>query len=333
MSISSVFSIDRVIAPRSAESGRAGGLIALPDRVVLVMCEIFIIGGTLAAFRLMFWWLFLPLLIVVVLLTWRFLPQQVERTRAHRNGAIIAVAVALSQYMVATRDPGIYMIVGAVIAHTGGSPLNIVEAHHLASVVPGLSDALGPFGSSNNVDIRLQGSDGVPALLAIGYWLAGVQGAIVVNLFIGAVGLVAVYALGRRFMGPYWALAPMLILAASMPYIYFSRTSYTEIMATLVILASSAWLVSAFNTKRLSDFVIAGALMGASGLTRIDGALEFAGALAGLLLVVIGVGRVASDTRLRWNILGFAGAGTVTLGIGIADLEYNNARYVGNLGS
>jgi hypothetical protein len=341
--------LDRTIAPRSRAEGltrvlaRAGGLIELPDRIVIVMCEIFMVGATLAAFRVMFWWLFVPALAAVVILTWRFLPQPIAKTKKHRTGAIIAVAFALvwflvqiplaSQYLVATRDPGIYMIVGAIIAHTGGSPLNIDGARHLATLVPGLTDALGPFAPGKLGDIRLQGSNGVPAMIAIGYWLFGVQGAIQVNLVIGAVGLISVYALARRFMGPYWALAPMLVLSVAMPYIYFARTSYTEMMATLLILACSAWVVSAFNTRRLSDFVIAGALAGASGLTRIDGALELAGALAGLLLVVVGVGRTPADTGLRRNVLGFAVAGTVLLAIGIGDLEYNNARYVHNLGS
>jgi hypothetical protein len=118
-----------------------------------------------------------------------------------------------------------------------------------------------------------------------------------------------------------------------MPYIYFSRTSYTETMATLLILASAAWIISAFNTGRLHDFIFAGALAGSSGLTRIDGALEFAGMLAGLLLVVIGVGRLEVDEKLRWKIVAFAGAGAVMLGFGITDLELNNARYVSDLGA
>jgi hypothetical protein len=335
--------LDRVFAPRSTETGRSRGIAGLPDRIVLTMCVIFIAGAVLATFRIMFWWSFIPLAIILLALTWRFMPQSTGQTRAHRNGSIIAVALAVvwgavqiplaSQYLVAIRDPGIYMLIGAVISHTGGSPIDITTAHSIATSVPGLSDALGPFGSTNSTDIRLQGSNGVPSMIAIGFWIAGVQGGIAVNLVIGTVGLIALYGLARRFMGPYWALLPSVFLGLSMPYIYFSRTSYTEMMATLIVVASSTWLLSAFGTRRMSDFVVAGALVGGTALTRVDGALAFSGEIVGLILVVIGVGRSESDTGLRWRVLAFAGAGWVLVGIGMIDLYYNNPRYLSDLGS
>jgi hypothetical protein len=335
--------LDRAIGGRSHAVGRVRGLIALPDRIVFIACTVFVLAGTLAAFRVMFWWLFLPLVILVVIATWRFMPQSTGVTKAHRNGAVLATALAFiwfvvqipfaSQYLVPIRDPGIYMVVGAVIAHTGGSPMDITGAHAIASHVSGLSAQLGPFGTTNNTDIRFQGSNGVPALIAIGFWLAGVQGGIVVDLLVGAVTLLAVYALSRRFMGPYWALLPAVILGAAMPFIYFSRTSYTEMMATLLVVASAIWIISAFNTARYSDFIVSGAMLGASGLTRIDGALEVVGAIAGLLLVVIGVGRIRTDPRMRWRALAWTAAAWVTLAIGIFDLLHNNPRYVSDLGA
>jgi hypothetical protein len=315
----------------------------VPDRIVLILCVTFALAGTLAAFRIMYWWLFVPALAVLLVVTWRFMPQSIGLGRSRRNGAIIALALAViwfvvqiplaSQYMVPIRDAGIYMIVGAGIAHTGGTPIDILGAHQLMAAVPGLSQTLGPFGSYGATSIELQGSSGVPAILAIGYWIAGVQGEILVNLVVGAVGLLALYGLARRFMGPYWALLPSSVLGLAMPYLYFSRTSYTEIVATMLIIASATWLVSAFNTRRLSDFIVSGALMGASSLTRVDGALEFAGALAGLLVVMIGVGRTQEDRGLRWKFIAFAGAGWALLGIGIFDLLFNVPRYVKNLGA
>jgi hypothetical protein len=334
--------LDRVFSPRSIETGRSRGIAGLPDRIVLIMCVVFAVGAVLATYLIMYWWTFLPVAIIVLALTWRFMPQSTGHARGDRTGSIIAVAFAVvwgvvqvplaSQYLVAIRDPGIYMLIGAVISHTGGSPIDIATAHSIATTVPGLSDSLGPFGSPNGSDIRLQGSNGVPAMIAIGFWLAGVQGGIAVNLVIGTVGLLALYGLARRFMGPYWALLPVAILALSMPYLYFSRTSYTEIMATLIVIASSTWLVSAFGTRRLSDFVVAGAFMGGAALTRVDGALAFAGALVGLILVVFGVGRSEADTGLRWRVLAFAAAGWVLVGLGMIDLFSNNPRYLHDLG-
>ena len=343
MSETSVTSLDRAIADRSGETAKSRGLIGLPDRVPYVLCVMFVVAGTLAAFRIMFWWLFVPALVLVLIFTWRFVPQSAGNSRRHSIGAIIATAGSTvwflvqipfaSQYMVATRDPGIYMIVGAEIAHSGASPIGVATATKLAQTVQGITAGLGPFGSANGIDVRLQGSNGVPALMAIGYWLGGVQGEILTNLVIGAVGLIALYALSRRLMGPYWALLPSGILGLSMPFIYFSRTSYTEMMATVLIIVAGTWTISAFNSKRRSDFIIAGALVGASGLTRVDGALEFFGALLGMALVVIGVGRIRSDGAMRWNALLFAAGGWVFLGIGIFDLLHNNARYISDLGA
>jgi hypothetical protein len=343
MSDAPISTLDRAIGGRSSETGKSRGLTGLPDRVPYILCVMFVVAGTLAAFRVMFWWLFVPVFLIVLLVTWRFVPQSAGVSRRHSIGAIIATAGSAvwfvvqipfaSQFMVATRDPGIYMVAGAAIAHTGGSPINVALATRIAQSMQGLTAGLGPFGSANGIDVRLQGSNGVPALMAIGYWLGGVQGEILTNLVIGAVGLIALYALSRRFMGPYWALLPSFILGASMPYIYFSRTSYTEMMATVLIIVAGTWTVSAFNTKRRSDFIIAGALVGASGLTRVDGALEFFGALLGITLVVIGVGRAESDGKMRWNALLFAAGGWVFLGIGIFDLLHNNGRYIANLGA
>lgn len=342
--VRSRWSLADFIAPDTIDRGsRGGGWASLPDRIVLITVSVFLVASACAIFRIMHWWVFAPVLALVLILGWRFLPQPVARTRSMRNGAVVAVGFAVlwlliqapfaSQYFAAIRDPGIYLLSAAVIAHTGGSPIDIRGAHSLVEAVPGLIDALGAFGSANNVDIQLQGSTGVPAVIAIGYWIAGVQGAILVNLVIGAVCLIAVYGLARRLVGPWWALLPVVLLSVAMPFVYLSRTTYTEIMATLIVVAAATWTLSAFSSRRTADFWLAGAIAGAAGLTRVDGALSYEGALLGAILIVVGVGRRETDLDLRRPLLAFAAGGSALLALGVFDLYFNEHRYVDDLGS
>lgn len=330
--------IDRAILGRPTESTRSRGITGLPDRIVLIVSVVFIVAAACAAARVMFWWLFVPLALIAVLVTWRFVPTAVPDGKAERRGAIAALGMVVvwfavsapfaSQYFDAIRDPGIYLLGGAAIAHGGGEPQSIAVANSLASSIHGLSAALGAFGAGGGNNLGLQGNSGVPAMIAIGYWVGGVSGAILVNLVLGAICLLAIYGLARRLVGPYWALVALALVGAAMPFVYLSRTTYTEIMATLLITASATWLIGAFATRRVFDFTAAGVLVGAASLTRVDGALAFTGELAGLVLVLLGVGRVAADERFRWPLVGFVAGGWVMIALGVLDLRHNALGYL-----
>jgi hypothetical protein len=341
--VGSVATIDCTIVGRSSESTRGRGIVGLPDRIVMIACTVFVVAAFCGTLRIMFWWSFVPLLALALFAVWRFMPQAMTNDRAHRRGTWAAIGIAIawlginipfaSQYLDAIRDPGIYMMAGAIMAHSGGSPIDVGAAQNLASAMPGLTADFGPFVANGGNEVRLQGSSGFPALLALGYWIGGVGGADIVNLVVGAVGLVALCGLGRRCLGPFWSLLPAGLVACAMPYIYLSRTSYTEVITALLIVASATWLISAFGTRRIAEFAVAGSLAGMAGLTRVDGSLAFTGALLGLILVMIGIGRSEVDHHLRWRVLAFAVGGWIFIAAGIVDLRVNHTQYLLALGS
>lgn len=320
-------------------------IVSAPERLMLAVAAVFAVCSVCAEFRVFFPWLVIPLCVAAVVGTWWLGPRSVRVDRP----AIVAVAVAVafvvawlalnlpfaSQYLVAIRDPGIYYAAGAHLAQAGNVTIDATEANRLVATLndPSVTADLGAFGTRHSNTIQLQGSSGVPAIFALGFWAGGVFGESVVNLVVGAVGLLAVYGFARRVVGPRWGLVPLALLGASMPYIYLSRTTYTEIMASLLLVGGATWTFIAFRSGRLRDFAVAGALVGAAGLTRVDGALGLMGAIVGLVLVAIGVGRSTAERGLLARFAVFAGAGVVAVLLGIVDLELNVPRYIHDLGS
>tara|TARA_R110000868_G_scaffold43633_3_gene146469 strand:+ start:68301 stop:70391 length:2091 start_codon:yes stop_codon:yes gene_type:complete len=311
---------------------------SLPDALVLATTALFLICSTLAIFGWFTLWAVIPIFVVsLVALRW-LMPIAMPLASSGAVTAGIAVvgaavwaAVQLpfaSEYFVAIRDPGIYLLSGAAIANTGGSPLDVSAAHALAAQFPELAERPGAFAVSDDLTVRTQGNIGLPSLIAIGYILGGTVGATWVNVFLGAVGLLAVYGLARRLVGGAWALAPMAALALSMPYIYLSRTTYTEILTLLVMCAGAVWLISGFARHRSIDFIVAGVFTGSAALTRIDGALGIAGALLGFVFVLIGVGRTRADAGVGRAALQFALPTIALLGLGTLDLVLNMPRYL-----
>jgi hypothetical protein len=336
--------LDRALRAPARGDGRGlrGLLASLPDRLVIAVAAVFFVVATLAAFGLMYSWLAVPLIVIAVVATWWLAPDPLAPSRRTVGFALVAIGVAIiwflinvpfvTEFVVASRDPGIYLLSGATVAQNGNVVIDVANAERIAATIDGLSARLDAFGSSDGETVRLQGSSGLPALLALGYWVGGIGAATYVNLLVGAVGLLAVYGLGRRVLGAGWALVPMALLGASMPYIHLSRSTYTEIAATLLMAAGATWTIGAFRRRSIRDFAVAGALVGAAGITRIDGALGTLGMLAGFVLVLIGIGAARRDAPLRVRALVAMGAAAVMLGLGVADLVINVPRYVNDLG-
>ncbi len=155
----------------------------------------------------------------------------------------------------------------------------------LAGQVPGvLTDFLqGNSGAVNHI----QGNDLLPGVLAMFGWAAGSNGVFTGNVAIGAFGLLAVYALARRILGPLWGLAPVLLLAVTMPLAAFSRMPYTEPLAMIFVCGMLVALWVAVEQHRLWLFALAGVFAGATMIARIDGGLTIVAALCALSLLAI----------------------------------------------
>ncbi len=92
---------------------------------------------------------------------------------------------------------------------------------------------------------------GVPVLLSIGGWLAGVSGVLHGNAVIGAFALLAFAGLATRLVGARWAPLAVLALAFVQPELDVMRATYSEPAGQLILLGGMAIVVDAFVAGEL----------------------------------------------------------------------------------
>jgi hypothetical protein len=318
-------------------AGRFGRVVTnLPSRLpvvffwaALVVCLAVLLG----AFRPL---VVLPALMLVVALTWRMLPERLPATVEFRRGAAWALGMAVvwvlvnlafaGEVLLVQRDPGFLALEGVWLTTHADPSIPIRSAAELSAQVPDaqvFSDAFWRFGD----EIHAQGAKTVPGLLAMLGWVLGLRGVLVANLLIGGLGLLAVYDVARRLIGPRWGLVPVATLALSTPMIYFSRATFTEPTNIVLTFGGLAVLWSAFRDHRLSRFALGGAMVGATALSRIDGAAVSAGLILGLGVVAAVSGPADRRRRIRGLLVATA-ASLAMVGLGYLDLALHSAGYL-----
>ena len=324
-------------ADTSPEAGRLASVVTnLPSRlpVIFFWCALVVcLTVMLGVFRPI---VVLPVIVLVVALTWRMLPERVPLTREFRRGAgwVLGLVVAwvvvniafAGEVLLVQRDPGFLALEGVWLTSHGDPSIPIRSAAELSGQIPDvrvISDAFWRFGD----EIHAQGAKTFPGLLAMVGWVFGLRGVLVANLLIGAVGLLAVYDVARRLIGPRWGVVPVGALALSTPMIYFSRATFTEPTNIVLTFGGLAVLWSAFRDPRLSRFALGGAMVGATALSRIDGAAVSAGLILGLGVVAAVSG--PNDRRRRiWGLLVATAASLAMVGLGYLDLALHSAGYL-----
>ncbi|MCU1527635.1 MAG: hypothetical protein JWP75_1398, partial [Frondihabitans sp.] len=281
-------------------------LISLPDRIPLVFLGLVLAASLGTTFQIFYAWLVLPgALVFMVVLQFFNARERIAVSRASAIGAGAALVIAVvwfagnapfaSEWFDATRDPGIYLLEGLWLQHAPSTWVNINFSKDVLGTMPGFSYRLGLFGPNAPGFVVLQGGDVLPGVIAIFGWLGGFKASLEANLVVGLGGLVAVYGLARRIVGPLWALVPELALGISISYIYLARGTYSEIIMLLVAASGLTWLVSAVRSLSKHDFVIAGIFIGVASTARIDGVIAGIGALA--VLGVAGLGFIPREKR------------------------------------
>jgi len=134
-------------------------------------------------------------------------------------------------------------------------------------------------------------------MLGLAGWLGGERALLEANLVIGAVGLLAVFALGRRIVRPAIALVPAVALGCSLPMLVFSRAAYTEPLALALAVGGLTMAWSAAESRTWWRYLVAGGMVGATALVRIDGAASVIGIVAGVGLTAAAA--VAPRARRR----------------------------------
>ena len=225
-------------------------------------------------------------------------------SRGHREGIVAAVLFAgalylyslPAEYLPAFFDPGWYLNTGALVAETGALTF---ESQPFSTLPPDLRPLFFSSFSALRFDFpqlpesRSRGffltafavpdaDDGAirpyhPPLLSIWlalfYTLGGVRAALHVPILFGALSVLAMFLAGRALFGRGPGLLAAVLLALSLPQVYFSRTSYAEILLQFFVLIGLYELTTFARGMGSIHAALAGLALGQALLTKIESVL------------------------------------------------------------
>jgi hypothetical protein len=314
----------------------------VPDRLVMVLfwvCLVVSLTVLVGQFRPV---VVVPACVVVLAATWRLVPGPLPSTPANAAGAVAALVAVVTwgalnapyvaEYVLVTRDPGFLTLEAFWLTDHATADLPLGSAEAVADAVDAAESDTGAYFPLDGA-LHAQGAKLLPGLLALGGWAGAAHGILVGNLVIGCVALLAVYGLARRLVGPGWALVPVVALGLSLPMLVFSRAAYTEPLNVALVFGALTLSWSAFDTRAWWRHLLAGALAGATALSRIDGTASVIGFVAGLGLVAAATVLPRHRRRAQTGLLVAGGASLVLVGIGYLDLRLLSPGYLADLGN
>ena len=316
------------MGPAGGRDRVATAVCALPERLLLVLLWtcVAVAGCTVAGQHRRL--VVVPAVVALVALTWRWRPAAAARQPGDLSATVsclllLAVWVGVqlpltAERVIVSRDPDIYTL----------TALWLVDHASPAIGVPaGSSGALG-FDLAGSA-LLPQGNHLAPALSATLGWVAGTRGVLSANLVVGALGLLALFALGRAVVGPRWALLAPAALALSLPMLEVSRALYSEPLSMALTLLAGCLLLAAWRSGRSGDFLLCGVALGTVSLTRLDGALVTVGVVAGVTALAVLTGQADVPGR-RWGSLLVAAGATPPAALGTLDLVRYSGIYYAN---
>jgi hypothetical protein len=227
-----------------------------------------------------------------------------RRPHADHAAALAAVAIFVaffafagafhSEHLLSDRDPALYITTGRSIART----------HELRP-----KTHLGAYASPEfgNPDGRYAPNffPMLPVLLAMGWSVGGDLGLLLVGPLLGALGVLACYALASRVLGTRWALLAPILLIIEPLQVWFARDAYSELVVQVVVVGGLWLFLEARDRHRWGIAVLSGLVLTTSALARVDALAILTGALAVATAAWLVCDRDATPTRARRVVLGF----------------------------
>lgn len=337
--------------------GHSSSWIAIPDAVIVSLVALSLASAIAVSVGQHRPWTTIPLALILGWGLWRLgrpdnltaseSAQQTAAINAARMMVLIAAAwfavnaAGRAEYVVVNRDPGFLTLSGLWLSKNPSTDIPALRTIEAAEVHFGLmADAPQAWNLMGDM-IQPQGAKMVPALISTGGWLAGDQGVFLVNVLVGAVGLLAIFSVARLFLSPTWAMVPAALVGLSVAHIGLSRAAYTEPLTLVLVMASLAWAWRAIESQRLGLALAAGVTSGATCLVRIDGAVFAASALVAFACAVALSAKLdtnsgsetteaslAQQTFRRHALLIFAGSQVALTAIGYLSLWRWSREYV-----
>jgi hypothetical protein len=318
-----------------------GWLDALPRLAAFVLVALGLVGTPLlllGAFEQGPVLLGTLVLTVLLELGWRRSAAPGRASRAHTVVGLLALGVAVgsvvlnglshSQHLLVDGDPAVYAVTGQLLAERGTLEIATGSESVFGGVDTFNYAGAGFDAYEDETVVRPSFMHLLPMVLAVASWLGdiwmgGPQALLVANAVLSGLALLAVYAFGARLLrSPVMALVATTALALTLPQQHFSRDTFSEIPAQLLVFAGLALLfdVVARDRKPLPA-LLAGLVLGVSCIARIDAFFYLVPLVVfATVLVFAGLRAVAA-----WNLLGLA-VGAV---LGYLDLRIASPSYLG----
>ncbi|MET7329249.1 hypothetical protein [Nonomuraea sp. NPDC005650] len=245
----------------------------------------------------------------------RRLGKVVEATSRQVAG-VVAVAVASTGFnvvmhteqIVVRRDPATYAQYAAWIAGHGSLPV-ATQAAAFGGPDPSLIFKSVGFYEVNGAVVP-QFMPGPPILFAVGDWL-GIPFAIPAVL--GGLAVLTVAGVVARLAGARWAVLGAAVFAVSLPILYTSRSTFSEIPSLILLFGGLALAHDALARPGWPRGLLAGLAFGLAVLVRVDGLRDVLPVLAfaGLLIAMRRFARPqgALGVPLLAGLVAGAGAG------------------------
>ncbi|MEV0824291.1 hypothetical protein [Nonomuraea rubra] len=213
------------------------------------------------------------------------------RAATRQVAGVVGVAVASgvfnaimhSEQIAVRRDPATYTQYAAWIATHGGLPIP-AQTEAFGGPDPALVfESVGFYAVDGGVVPQFM--PGPPMLFAIGHWL-GVP--YLVPAVLGALAVLTVAGVVARLAGVRWAVVGAAAFAVSLPILYTSRTTFSEIPSLILLFGGLALAYDALARRERGRALLAGLVFGLAVLVRVDGLRDVLPVLAfaGLLLAM-----------------------------------------------
>ncbi|MGV9776065.1 hypothetical protein [Streptosporangium sp. NPDC003464] len=234
---------------RRPSAGRVLAVVSAAPALVLA-------GWLLAGLSLLLFGWFrpiaaLPLGLVIAALLCRYglrrLPETVEAT-AWQTAGVIAVALASgvfnglfhSEQLIVRRDPATYAQYAVWLAGHGSLPVPHQQAAFGGPDQALRFDSPGFYPSGGAVVPQFM--PGAPLIDALGHWLGGLPGLLLTAPLLGALAVLVLAGVVARLVGARWAPLAALVFAVSLPILYTSRTTFSEIPSLILLFGGLALL-------------------------------------------------------------------------------------------
>lgn len=229
-----------------------------------------------------------------------------------------------SQHVVADRDPGVYLWFGRWLADHGSllldNPIHLFAAARGSFVAQCPETCVGAPGGH----LYVQFLHLPAAVLAAGAWIGGNSLMVEVDAILGALSLLVFYAFATRLLRAQFALLATVALAVNLVQVYFSRDAWSEILVQLLLFGGLFELHGAHRAWSARRAAVAGLLLGACCMARID-SFFFLIPLAAYTIGEYGLAGPSHERR-RFAVA-LAGGAALTAALGAIDLFFFSRGY------